>query len=312
MATSNGLDPSVAAQHKEPSRMSRRNRWIGYLFIAPWLVGFLVFGLYPFLASLFYSFTSYDIFTPARWFGLHNYTHLFAHDPLFWTSLWNTLYYTIFMVPIGAVIGIIIALILNMKVKGMAGYRTIYYLPTILPMVASSILWIWLFNPSFGIINSLLRLVHIHGPGWLFDPNWVKPSMIIMSLWGVGGTVIIYLAGLQDVPQELYESADLDGAKWYHKIRYVTLPMISPVIFFNVIMGLIGSFQYFTQAFVMTQGGPDNSSLFYALYLYQQAFQYFHMGYASAMAWVLFVIILLATLLVFRTSAKWVYYGGER
>ena len=302
--------PRVEVMRRRGSRRARHNRIVGYLFISPWLIGFLVFALYPFLASLFYSLTSYDILTPPRWVGLSNYG-LMLKDGLFWRSLGNTLYFTVFAVPLTTVMAIAIAMLLNMKVRGLAIYRTIFYLPSVVPLVASSILWIWLFNPSFGLLDSFLRMVGLPAPGWLYDEAWVKPALIIMSLWSVGSAIVIYLAGLQGVPQELYEAAGLEGANAWQRTWHVTLPMISPVILFNVVLGLIGSFQYFTQAYVMTQGGPNNASLFYALYLYQQAFSYLHLGYASAMAWLLFVLILLATFSVFKTSAKWVYYGGE-
>ena len=302
--------PRVEVMRRRGSRRARHNRIVGYLFISPWLIGFLVFALYPFLASLFYSFTTYDILTPPRWVGLSNYG-LMLKDGLFWRSLGNTMYYTMCAVPLSTVVAIAIAMLLNMKVRGLAIYRTIFYLPSVVPLVASSILWIWLFNPSFGLMDSFLRMLGLPAPGWLYDEAWVKPALIIMSLWSVGSAIVIYLAGLQGVPQELYEAAGLEGANAWQRTWHVTLPMISPVILFNVVLGLIGSFQYFTQAYVMTQGGPNNASLFYALYLYLQAFSYLHLGYASAMAWLLFVLILLATFAVFKTSAKWVYYGGE-
>ena len=302
--------PRVEVARRRGSRRARHNRIVGYLFISPWLIGFLVFALYPFLASLFYSLTSYDILTPPRWVGLSNYG-LMVQDGLFWRSLGNTLYFTVFAVPLTTVMAIAIAMLLNMKVRGLAVYRTIFYLPSVVPLVASSILWIWLFNPSFGLLDSFLRMLGLPAPGWLYDEAWVKPALIVMSLWGVGSAIVIYLAGLQGVPQELYEAAGLEGANAWQRTWHVTLPMISPVILFNVVLGLIGSLQYFTHAYVITQGGPNNASLFYALYLYQQAFSYLHLGYASAMAWLLFVLILLATIAVFKTSAKWVYYGGE-
>ncbi len=296
----------------KPSRARlRRNRLIGWLFISPWIIGFLAFALYPFIASLFYSFTNYNILSPPQWIGGQNYQQMIK-DPLFWQSLYNTLYYTVVFVPISTVIAIAIALLLNMKIKGLAIYRTLFYLPSVVPLVASSILWVWLFNPSFGFIDAFLRAIGLPAPGWLYSDAWVKPSLVLMSLWGIGQPIVIYLAGLQGVPNDLYEAAVLEGANTWQRVWYVTIPMISPVILFNVILGLIGSFQYFTQAYVMTQGGPDNSSLFFALYLYQQAFQCLHLGYASAMAWLLFVLILVATLFVFRSSARWVYYGGEQ
>jgi multiple sugar transport system permease protein len=292
------------------SKAIRLNLFKGLLFISPWVIGFLAFTVIPFALSIYYSLTDYDIVSAPKWAGLRNFTDL-MHDPLFWKSLKNTMFYTIFAVPLSIVIGVCIALLLNMKIRGMGIYRTIFYLPSIVPIVASSILWLWLFDPQYGIINSTLYLFGIEGPGWLVDPQWSKPALIVMSLWGVGGAMIIYLAGLQDIPQEMYESAEIDGCKWWQKIFYITLPMITPVIFFNLIMGMVGSFQYFTEAYIITQGGPNDSTLFYSLYLYKNGFNYFHMGYASAMAWILFAVILVATLLVFKSSARWVYYGGE-
>lgn len=289
----------------------RRNRINGWLFISPWAFGFLVFILFPFIASLYYSFTNYDIISAPHLIGFQNYSKL-MHDPLFWHSLYNTLYYTVIFVPLSTVVSIGIALLLNMNIRGLTIYRTIFYLPAIVPFVASSVLWIWLFNPSFGFLDALLRTVGLPAPGWLYSAAWVKPSMILMSLWGLGQTVVIYLAGLQGVPKELYEAAIIEGANAWQRSIKITIPMISPVILFNVIMGLIGSFQFFTQAFVMTQGGPDNASMFFALYLYQQAFQFLHLGYASAMAWLLFVLILVVTLLVYRGSSRYVYYGSEQ
>ena len=289
----------------------RRNRLWGWLFISPWVVGFLAFTLYPFIASLYYSFTNYNILAAPQWVGLQNYQYM-LQDGLFWQSLGNTLYYTIVFVPVSTVVAIAIAMLLNMKIRGQTIYRTLFYLPSVVPLVASSVLWLWLFNPSFGFIDAFLRALNLPAPGWLYSDAWVKPSLVLMSLWGIGQPIVIYLAGLQGVPQELYEAALLEGANAWQRTRSVTLPMISPVILFNVVLGMIGSFQYFTQAYVMTQGGPDNSSLFFALYLYENAFQYLHLGYASAMAWLLFVLILVATLLVFRSSARWVYYGNEQ
>ncbi|MBS4201913.1 sugar ABC transporter permease [Bacillus sp. FJAT-49732] len=260
--------------------------------------------------SLYYSFTDYDIIQSPVWVGLQNFQTLF-HDKLFWKSLYNTFYYTLVYCPLSVIVGVSLALLLNLKVRGMAIYRTIFYLPSIVPFVASSILWLWLLDPQFGIINSIIAIFGIQGPGWLVDPQWSKPALIMMGLWGVGAPMIIYLAALQDIPNEMYESADIDGAVGWQKILFITVPMLTPVILFNLIMGLIGSFQYFTQAYIMTKGGPNDSTLFYALYLYNNAFSYFHMGYASAMAWILFVIIMATTLLIFKSSARWVYYGGE-
>jgi multiple sugar transport system permease protein len=231
-------------------------------------------------------------------------------DDLFWKSLWNTLYMVVIALPLGMISALALALLLNQKVKGIALYRTIYYLPSLVPAVASAILWLWLFNPEIGLINTVLGKFGIAGPSWLGDPLWAKPAMVLMGVWGAGGGVIIYLAGLQDVPTSLYEAASLDGAGVWSKFWQVTLPMISPIIFFNLIMGIIGMFQYFTQAYVMTQGGPQDSTMFYALHLFNSAFIDWKMGYASAMAWVLFAITLVCSLVAMKTSARWVYYGG--
>ncbi|HOX38244.1 MAG TPA: sugar ABC transporter permease [Candidatus Brocadiia bacterium] len=289
--------------------MARRQNLTGWLFASPVVIGLLVFTGYPFLASLYLSFCEYDIFNPPTWVGLNNYRILFTRDPLFWTSLKNVLYYTVFAVPMGITFGVALAMLLDAKIKGISVYRTIFFLPSIVPVVATSVLWLWLLNPRIGLVNTLLRLTGVAGPTWLGDPAWSKPSLIFMGVWGVGGSMIIYLAGLKDIPVTLYEAALVDGASTWQRIRHVTLPMITPVIFFNLVMGLIGSFQYFTQAFIMTGGGPLDSTLFYALHLFYQAFMYLKMGYASAMAWVLFVIVVAVTAVVFKTQGRWVHYG---
>lgn len=300
------------------SRERRRNLRNGLLFASPWLLHLAALITYPIAASLYFSLCSYDTFRPPRWIGLENYRVLFTEDPLFWTSLWNTLYMVAVGLPVGMVVSLGIALLMNQKLKGMAIYRTIFYLPSITPIVATSILWLWLLNPEIGLVNGLLARVGVQGPGWLNAPEWSKPALILMGLWGAGGSMVIYLAGLQDVPAQLYEAASLDGAGPFQRLRHVTLPMLSPVILFNLIMGLIGSFQYFTQVYVITAsrpgallGGPQDSTLVYALHLFSKAFLDFRMGYASAMAWVLFLVTLVCALAIFRSSARWVYYGGE-
>ncbi len=297
----------------------RRRLLYGLLFCAPSIVGLLVFMAYPILASLYYSFTRYSVMKPPVWAGATNYQHL-LHDGLFWKSLWNTAYYAIFAVPLGIVVALGLALLLNMKVRGQALYRTFFFVPSIVPLVASAVLWIWLFNPQSGAINALLRPAFAwlglgEPPGWLADPTWSKPAIILWSLWGVGGSMVIFLASLQDVPQELLEAAEVDGARTWHRIRHITIPFISPQILFVLIMGLIGAFQFFTPAYVMTNGtgGPVDSTLLYSLYLFNVAFADFKMGYACALAWILFLLILAFTALIFRTSARHVYYaGGER
>jgi multiple sugar transport system permease protein len=275
--------------------------------------------VYPIAASLYYSFTRYSVMKPPVWVGAANYAQL-GHDELFWKSLSNTAVYAAFAVPIGIVVALGLAMLLNLKVRGQALYRTFFFVPSIVPLVASSVLWIWLFNPQNGAINAMLRpLLASLGlgepPGWFADPKWSKPAIILWSLWGVGGSMVIFLAALQDVPKELMEAAEVDGARAWHRIRHITLPFISPQILFVLIMGLIGAFQFFTPAYVMTQGtgGPVDSTLFYSLYLFNVAFADFKMGYACALAWVLFLLILGATALIFKSSARRVYYaGGER
>jgi len=289
--------------------MARRNNLAGWTLVAPVGVGLLVFTAYPFLASLYLSFCEYDIFTPPQWIGLWNYQTMLTRAPLFWKSLWNVFYYAAFAVPLGIVFGVGLVLLLNARIKGQSVYRTIFFLPSIVPLVATSVLWIWLLNPQIGLVNTLLRLVGIEGPAWIRSAAWSKPSLIIMAVWAVGHSMIIYLAGLKDIPESLYEAALVDGANLWQRTWHVTLPMLTPVIFFNLVMGLIYAFQYFTQAFVMTQGGPLDSTLFYALHLFYQAFRYLKMGYASAMAWVLFLIVVAITAILFRTQGRWVHYG---
>lgn len=294
------------------SREDRRALRIGLLFISPWIIGFLAFRLIPFLMSFYYSFTFYPVLEAPKWVGLDNFIQLFD-DPRFLTSLYNTAYYAFFAVPLATVSGILLAMLLNMKVKGMSAWRTIFYLPSITPVVATSLVWLWMFNPRAGVVNFVLSLVGIDGPGWLGSPQWSKPALILMSLWGVGGAVVIYLAALQDVPRELVEASQLDGANVPQQIWHITLPMISPVILFNVITGLIGAFQFFTEVHVMTggSGSPADSTMMMSIYLWQTAFRFFKMGYASAQAWVLFVIIVIFTVIMFRVSGKVVYYGGK-
>ncbi len=287
-----------------------RRNGLGYLFIAPWLIGFLVFTLGPFLASVYLSFTNYDILSPPKWVGTANYQTLLKDDPLFLQSLWVTIRFAIVAVPLTTVAAIGLALLLNLEVRGIALFRAIFYLPSIVPAVAGSAVFIWLLNPTSGLINRLLDVVGIQGPAWLSDVKWAPWSMVIMAVWGVGGAMVIYLAGLKDIPSGLYEAALLDGAGAFQRMRRITLPMLTPVIFFNVVMGTIGAFQYFTQAFVMTQGGPENSTMFYALYLFNRAWRYLDMGYASAMAWVLFAIVVMLTSGLFWTQRRWVHYDA--
>jgi multiple sugar transport system permease protein len=264
------------------------------------------------LASLFFSFTEYDIVSSPKWIGLTNYINL-VHDNLFWHSLGITFKYAVIALPLGLIFSYLIAVLLNQKVSGINIWRTIYFVPSVIAGVAVALLWGRIFDPKFGILNPFLAQFGIKGPGWLSDPQWAVPALVIMSLWSVGGNVIIYLAGLQGVPTDLYDAAKVDGATAWQRFRHVTLPMTTPVIFYNLILGLIGTFQYFTEVYVLTNGSgnPARATLFYNLYLYQNAFKYFHMGYASTMAWVLFIIVLGFTLLIFRSSDAWVYYEGQ-
>ena len=290
----------------------------GYLFISPWLIGFIIFSLIPMVASLFLSFTDWTMLSSPRWVGVENYSSI-LEDKLFFKSLYNTFYFVIFSVPLSMIFALFLAVLLNQKVKGLSFFRTVFFLPSITNVVAVSVLWVWIFNPEFGLINSFLAKVGIIGPYWFQDEHWSKPALILMSLWNVGGGMIIYLAALQNVPQELYEAAEIDNAGFWMKLRKITIPMISPAIFFNLIISIIGSLQVFTQAFVMTgtqqpgmEGGPNQSTLFYVLYLYKKAFQEFKMGYAAALAWILFLIILILTFIQFKWVNKKVYYEKEQ
>ncbi|MCB0128738.1 MAG: sugar ABC transporter permease [Caldilineaceae bacterium] len=282
-----------------------------YLFILPWTVGFLFFILGPIVASLFLSFTSYDIINRPQFIGLENFHELFT-DELFWRSLYNTLYIVLVAVPLGMIVSFAVALLLNQKVRFMAGYRTMYFMPSIVPAVASAALWLYLLQPQWGLINGMLEFVGIPGPGWLASEIWSKPAIIMLMVWASGGTMIIYLAGLQDIPDSLYEAAEIDGANGRQKFRHVTLPLMTPTIFFTLVLGIIGTFQVFDVIFVLTDGmgGPQNSTLVYLIYLYRNGFNFFRMGYASAMAWILFMIILAITIVQFRTASRWVYYEG--
>lgn len=299
-------------QIKKYSKLELINLRNGILFALPFFVGFICFTIYPVVSSLYYSFCKYTIVSIPQWIGTKNYMRLFFEDELFRVSIYNSLYYAIFTIPLTITAAIISALLLNVPIKGQPVFRTIFYLPSITPVVASSILWVWILNPQYGILNAFLEKLGISGPGWLADPKWSKPALILMSLWGIGGTIIIFLAALQDVPQELYESAELDGANWWNKIWAITIPSISPAILFTLIMGMISALQFFAPIYVMTNGGPLNSTTMYAFYLYRQAFVYLDMGYASSMAWILFVIVLAGTIFIFKSSSKWVYYRGER
>jgi multiple sugar transport system permease protein len=288
-----------------------RKQWLGgFLCASPWLIGFLVFTGGPILFSLIISFADYDVLRPATWAGVANYTRMFGGDDLFLLSVANTAYMMI-GIPLGMAVSLGIAMLLNVEIKGIAVWRTCFYLPSIVPAVASSILWIWIFNPSNGLLNGFLGAFGISGPNWLQDPATSKPALILMGLWGAGGGMLIWLAGLKGIAESYYEAARMDGATAWQQFRHITLPMLSPYIFFNLIMGVIGTLQVFSQAFIMTQGGPVNSTLFFAYHLFNHAFRYLNMGYASALAWGLLVIVLVLTVLQFKISNRWVHYEGD-
>ncbi len=294
---------------KEEKRASR-DGWVGVLFALPWIIGFLLFTSYPLIASFCYSFTNYSVLRPPSYVGLANFKEL-AGDEVFRKSVGNTVLYAIGAVPLSAVMAIGLAMLLNMKVKGMAFYRTMFFLPSLVPQIAMGTLFLWVFNSDYGLLNNMFRAIGISLPNWLGDPTWSKWTLILIAIWGCGQAMIIYLAGLQDVPVSLYEAAELDGAKLWAKTKHVTLPMISPVILFNVVMGIIGAVQTFAVPQLMFPGGsPARSTYMFAMYLYDNAFQNQRMGYASAMGWVMFLIILLLTLVSLKISDKHVHYEG--
>ena len=292
--------------------ITRRETLNFYLCISPWLIGFGLLVLGPMLASLGVSLTRWNLIGTPEFVGFGNYVRMFTRDGRFWQSLSVTLFYTALYVPTELIGGLSIALLMNQKIRGITVLRTIYYLPAVLSGVAFVVVWMWLLHPEAGLVNAFLALFGLEGPRWLVDPSTALWALWLMSLWGLGRTAVIFLAGLQDVPQDLYESASIDGANEVQQFLAVTLPLITPTIFFNLVLSVIATFQTFTSAFVATDGGPLDSTLFFVLYLYKQAFENFRMGYASALAWVLFVIILACTLLLVRSARRWVYYEGER
>lgn len=289
--------------------LEKRKLATGVLFSSPWLIGLSVFLLYPLLAALYYSLCDYSVLLPPVFVGLDNYIELFQ-DKLFWKSLWNTSFFALCSVGLSVVVALTLAILLNSKVKGLSFYRTVFFLPSLMPLVAGSILWFSMYAGQSGIINTLLAKIGVTGPAWLSDPAWAKIAIVFMAVWGAGNSMVIFLAGLQDVPVSLYEASIIDGANWLQRLFNVTLPMISPVIYFNVVMGVIGGFQAFAQAMIMTSstGAPEQSTLFYVLQLYNVGFMDMRMGYASAMAWVLFVIILGLTFTATQLSKRWVTY----
>jgi len=307
-------DSTVTASAVAKRRISLRGQeaiWF-HVFTLPWLLGFLIFTLGPVLASLYFAFTKYNAIQPPQWVGLKNFRVLF-NDAIFYKSLRVTFTYAGLFVPIQLAVSLVLATLLNQRVPAMRTIRTIYYLPSILPAVVTGLVWVWLFNPDFGLLNfGIYKILGVRGPNWLGSERWVMPAIIISGLWGMGAGVLILLAALQSVSTEMYEAAELDGANSIRRFLSVTIPMISPVILYNLIMGIIGSLQVFARIYVLTGGGPNYASYFYNLYLYDNAFSYFKLGLGSAQAWILFVVILFLTLVTLKTSGRWVYYAGGR
>jgi multiple sugar transport system permease protein len=300
----------------------KRNLRTGLLFISPWLLGFLAFSVYPLVSSLVYSTCDYSVLSPAAFIGAANYRDLFT-DELFWKALSNTVYFAVFSIPLCLLVSLSLAILLNFNVPGRGIFRTIFFLPSLVPLVSLAVLWQWMLNGDIGIINNALRPVlhainavagtHLVPPNWLQNPHYAKWGIIFAAVWGTGNAMVIYLAGLQDVPRYLYESADIDGAGFWQKTLHITLPMISPVIYFNTIMAIIGACQVFTVPYVITGGGDGNerSLLFITTYLYENAFDYWNMGYACAIGVILFIIILLLTMLATKLSGRHIYYAGK-
>jgi multiple sugar transport system permease protein len=296
---------------KHPRSLKQKEALAFYLCISPWIIGFILFYIGPVIASFYFSLTKWDLLTPPQFIGADNYVKIFTRDPLFLQSLKVTLIYTFTYVPLDLILGLLIALLLNRPLRGIGIFRTIFYLPSVLTGVAYVVMWMWIFNPQVGLINTLLKSVGIVGPRWLLDPKYALWALVLMSIFQVGRSMVIYLAGLQDVPKELHEAAAIDGANAWSRFWKITLPLLTPSILFNLIFGMIMTFQSFTNVYIATNGGPLDSTLFYVLYLYQKAFSLLEMGYASAMAWILFLMVLVLTLIIFKTSGKWVFYRAE-
>lgn len=291
--------------------VERRNLITGLLFISPWLIGFVFFTVYPLLSSLYYSFTRYDLLRDPVFVGLKNYVNLFTTDPTFGVVIYNTLYYVLLAAPAGVISAFLMASLLNTKIFARPFFRAIFFFPAIVPTIVTAVVWQFLLNVQFGLINSILQALSISTIPFLSSPDLAKPSLVMIYVWAQGNAIVIFLATLQDVPRQLYEAADVDGARAWHKFWHITIPFCTPVILFNLIIGFIYAFQEFTLPWLLTGGGPSNSTELYTLFLYRNAFQFLRMGKASALAWILFVIIVIFTAILFKTSARWVYYGGE-
>ena len=292
------------------STLRRREALWFYLFASPWIIGFVVFLLGPMLASVYISLTDWDSFTPPKWVGLQNYTRLLTDDPVFWKALGNTFYYAAISVPLGLGIGLWLANLLNKQVRARKVFRTLIYLPTLVPLVATAMIFKMVLAPS-GPLNDVLGWAGIPGPSWLLESVWVKPALILLSVWGAGGATVLLLAAMKGIPRELYEAAEVDGAGPVRQFWSITVPQLTPIIFFNLVMGLIGAFQVFSQVYILTKGGPNNASQMMVPLLFDEAFSFYHLGYASAISWLLFAVILVFTLLAFRTARRWVFYETE-
>lgn len=299
------------------SQLKKSQRRLAMLFLLPWVIGFVCFSLYPILATLYYSFTEYDLFSPPEWIGFGNYTAMFK-DENFRKALYNSLYFVVIGVTLQLALAIFTAVLLNMNVKGKAFFRTIYYLPALVPPVAGALIWVWLFNPQYGLINSFLRMLHLPEPLWFSSAFWSKPAIIVMTLWGIGNIMVVYLAGIGEIPNDLYEAIEIDGGNAWHRFTKITWPMLTPVTLFQLINGIIGGFNMFTQSYVVSLtksrlpgdiGGVGNSLLFYAPNLYREGFSYLKFGYASAEAWFMLLLVLLITAIILKTAPKWVHYG---
>ncbi len=291
---------------------SQRDTLLGLLFVSPWLIGFLLWTLYPLIASLYYSFTRYDLLRPAVWIGFGNYIELFTEDATFMKVIGNTLYYVLLSAPLGIISAFLMAALLNTKIAARPFFRAIFFFPAIVPTIVVAMVWQFLLNTQFGLINALMQGLGLPVIPFLSSPDLAKPSLIMIYMWAQGNAIVIFLATLQDVPRSLYEAAELDGANALHKFWHITIPMCTPVILFNLIMGFIDGFQSFTLPWLITGGGPSKSTELYGLYLYRNAFEYLRMGKAAALAWMLFIVIVIFTFILFRTSARWVYYGNEK
>ncbi len=320
-AADSGVTPQLPPKPRSvwASPIRRREARDGIVFILPWFLGLLIFILGPFLAGFYYSLTEYDSLMPANWLGLDNYRRILFDDDRFWLTVYNTVWYVSAAVIPQVVLGLLLAILLNQKARGITVFRTVFFMPSIVPIVASVSLFIFILHDRFGLLNeTLYQVFGIVGPNWLTSPDWSKPSLVLWSLWGIGGGMIIYLAGLQGIPQTLYEAAAIDGAGALRCFWKITIPLISPTILFVVIMGIIGSFQIFTPVFLLgsanyglAAAGPMDSLLFWVVYIYNQGFFYFRMGYASAIAWLLFILLVILTLIQFRLAGRWVYYEDE-